>query len=142
MDNITTNNGLTTQQRMLHRARLLTQASSQERQELEELFARASVLGMLLQAARQCLEHSPLVIPVADGQVDAPTLGQWEAGLFLPIEITSGKVTAIVRWFIDQIRQHNQSNPHLTVMHDAMALVTELEDSTNPITDLLIFGKE
>lgn len=110
-------------ERLLRRARLLSQVSDTERAYWRQVFDLANTLGKLLHAARECLDSSRLAYPI-----DGATMRLWEQGLMLPEEITNGTVTKAVRWYIDTIRkQRARTLPH-SLSLDAFSLFNELAD--------------
>jgi hypothetical protein len=116
-------------ERILARSRMLGQATENERQKLRELFARASMLGRLLHMTREYLEYQPVAIITDNEHFDAVTVALWERGLILPDEIANGHITALVRWYIDQVRQHLVADGNQSLLRDTLSLIAELEEA-------------
>jgi hypothetical protein len=123
---------LTTEQilrRLDVRDHLLSAASEERFEQLSVIFAHAEYLGHLLHAARECLEATisdcgPEVNPALP---DNTTLLLWERGLALPKEVDDGHVTALVRWYVDQLRYQRQETTEGRLARDSVGLYCELQ---------------
>jgi hypothetical protein len=110
------------------RTHLLSIASGEDFERLALIFAQTEYLGNLLHAARECLESTaPDFGPTVDpAPPDGTTLLLWEHGLALPDEIDAGRVTALVRWYIDQLRHQRQETTEGRLARDSVSLYSEL----------------
>ncbi|MBA3822325.1 MAG: hypothetical protein H0X24_00310 [Ktedonobacterales bacterium] len=113
------------------RARLLNGATEDEFRELHLTFDLAQMLGTTLHTARECMEGVLSAFP-PDAGVSATTVWLWEQGLAMPEEIASGQVTALVRWYVDQLRHHRQEGTVARLTRDLVGLYSEVSGETLP----------
>ena|SRR5215469_18858968 len=123
---------LTTEQilrRLDARDHLLSTASEERFEQLTVIFAQAEYLGHLLHAARECLEASTSDYgPAVNSALpEGTTLLLWERGLALPKEVDDGHVTALVRWYVDQLRHQRQETTEGRLARDSVGLYSELQ---------------
>jgi hypothetical protein len=116
-------------QRLDARARLLNCATDEEFRDLHVAFDLCQVLGASLHTARECLEQPLNTLPDEAG-VPAATVALWEHGLAMPEEITSGQITALVRWYVDRLRHQRHDGTVARLTHDLVVLYAELAGET------------
>ena len=123
-------------ERIEARSRIINNTPTEEMPRLNYIFKQAEYLGKLLHTARQLFEKPfPAPAPSAshtsgESAISQETLWLWEQGLMLPDEVTSGKVSAVVRTYIEQLHLQRGNDPAYRLKHDIVSLYTALKEGS------------